>query len=168
MNQVQSTVRFYKIFVGFLGIFSCSTFAADGSSGCGAGWYLTQRNSLVSSSFRSLTNATFSNTSGMTSGTSGCAKHDLVKQDKASEHYAEANFQNLMVEMAQGDGEHLRTFAAVLGCVPGVYGNFSGTLQKNYPQIFKSEQTQPHEMLESVKSELRLNLALTQGCVAVI
>lgn len=104
----------------------------------------------------------------MTSGTSGCAKHDLVMREKAGEHFAEANFQNLMVEMAQGDGEHLRSFAAVLGCNPRVYSQFSGAMQRDYQNIFKTESTLPREMLDNVKSELSKDPALAQGCAVVI
>jgi len=62
---------------------STSAFAAgDQSSGCGLGWEIFKKNSLVSSSLRSSTNAMASNSVAMTSGTSGCPKHGSVMKDQ--------------------------------------------------------------------------------------
>src|SRR4051812_42395838 len=88
--------------------------AQDSSSGCGLGWAVSQRQSLLSSWIRNSTNVTFSNTIAMTFGTSGCARHDLVLNEKKPIYFAEANFNRLMIEMAEGHGEFLGAFAEVL------------------------------------------------------
>ncbi len=128
--------------------------AEDKSSGCGLGWKVTSRNSIVSSYVRAITNASTSSTSGMTSGTSGCDNHSIVKTEKQDIHYAEANFHSLMTEMAKGQGPYLKGFAIVMGCQGAQVDSFSSLTQKNYNQIFPMNGTNPSEMLEATKQAL--------------
>tara|TARA_R110000868_G_scaffold204946_1_gene453119 strand:+ start:11633 stop:12034 length:402 start_codon:yes stop_codon:yes gene_type:complete len=100
-------------------LFSFNTFAADSSSGCGVGWQVTQRTSLSASSTRSTTNAILPNTISMTSGISGCAHHSIVKVDSEVQYFAEANLENLQLEIAQGNGEYLVTLSNLMGCDAG-------------------------------------------------
>ena len=80
---------------------SVSAMAGDSSSGCGLGWQVFKDNSLVSSSSRAITNVTFLNTGAMTFGTSGCAKHSIVKNEAKAIHYAQANQNQLMVDLVK-------------------------------------------------------------------
>tara|TARA_R110000868_G_scaffold167130_2_gene401430 strand:- start:5252 stop:5653 length:402 start_codon:yes stop_codon:yes gene_type:complete len=97
-------------------LFASSAFAADSSSGCGVGWQVTQKTSLSASSTRSTTNAILPNTISMTSGISGCAHHSIVKVDSEVQYFAEANLENLQMEIAQGNGEYLATLSSLMGC----------------------------------------------------
>ena len=45
------------ILIVLVAMFSTQLLAADGSSGCGPGWYVTKKNSLLSSAIRATTNA---------------------------------------------------------------------------------------------------------------
>lgn len=136
--------------------------ADDTSSGCGLGWKVSSRMSLSSSSTRSTTNGTFSNqTFGMTSGTSGCDRHSIVKKEKKSLHYAEANFDNLMIEMSQGQGEYLNAFASVLGCDPEA---FSSVTQQRFGEIFSQETTNAPRLLKNVTSVIQSNPTLAASC----
>ncbi len=125
--------------------------AEDKSSGCGLGWKVTSRNSLLSSYTRSITNSLTSSTSGMTSGTSGCEAHSLVKNEKKDLHFAEANFHSLMVEMAKGQGEYLTGFAMVMGCSENAAQNFFKMTQKNYEHFFPAQGTSPFQLVEQVR-----------------
>jgi hypothetical protein len=145
MNKIKMTLSVLAL-IGFL---SVTAHADDSSSGCGLGWQFFKKNSLVSSSFRSSTNAIASNTSGMTSGTSGCAKHDIVLKEKAALYYAEANYQKLQSEMSEGQGEHLQAFATLLGCHGTNSLQAGHVLQGNYDQVFSSDHTVPNEMLNN-------------------
>lgn len=142
-------------------LFAAPSFADDQSSGCGLGWSIFKKNSLVSSWSRNITNLIASNTSAMTTGSSGCAKHDFVMKDKAAEYYAEANYQKLQSEFAEGKGEHLEAFANVLGCL----GNAGAVLQSHYETIFSSDSVMPSVMLENAKAALRSShdVACAQG-----
>lgn len=101
-----------------LALFSSGAMAADGSSGCGPGWYLFKDNSLVSSALRATTNnflfpvVTF----GMTTGTSNCTKHQIVMKEKESLHFVTHNYPEVQVDIAKGEGEYLRSLATTIGC----------------------------------------------------
>ena len=131
-----------------------SAHADDQSSGCGLGWQLFKKNSLVSSFSREITNALASNTIAMTSGTAVGANHDLVLKNKAALYYAEANYQKLQSELAEGKGEHLRTFAKVLGCQGNSIDQVGVVFQRNYETIFPTDQILPSEMLDHVTDSL--------------
>lgn len=135
--------------------------AADSSSGCGIGYEIAPKQSLLSSFARSLTNATFLNTIAMTFGTSGCAKHSIVMKDKEAQYFAEANYHNLMMEMAMGQGENLENFAAVLGCDANY---FPAMMQSHYGEVF-STTTNPSALLENVRAAIQQDAVLTASCL---
>jgi len=118
--------------------FASASFAADGSSGCGPGWYVFKKNSLVSSSLRGTTNGMLFPlfTGGMTLGTSNCAKHSIVQRSHRSLHFASYNRDHLMIEMAQGGGETLSAYAATWGCPWTAQERFNTVMRTNYSQIF--------------------------------
>lgn len=126
-----------------------SAIAADSSSGCGAGWYVFKENSLVSSSLRASTNATFLNTFGMTSGTSNCAQHSIVKADMRGIHYTEANFHNLIIEMASGKGEFLDGLAEVVGCTDK---GFNSSVKSNFVNIYSSDDISASDLFLNIKN----------------
>ncbi len=149
-------------FVIFAGSFA---HADDQSSGCGLGWQITKRNSLVSSTIRSWTNYIASNTSGMTSGTSGCAKHTIVMKNKEALYYAEANYLKLQSEMAEGKGEHIQAFAKVMGCNEQAAAAVGAVLQSNYGQIFTSDSVAPYEMLDGASRAVFSSDVGQAGCL---
>jgi hypothetical protein len=130
------------------------SFADDQSSGCGLGWAVTKRKSILSSLVRAYTNATFSSTFGMTSGTSGCAEHSIVMKEKKAIHYTEANYHQLMQEMAEGQGEYVSTYAQVLGCSPRVQKAFTQSLKRHYGQIYTHDGVTPQEVYQNVKQQI--------------
>jgi hypothetical protein len=78
-----------KLFVVLaLGLISFA-YAQDRSSGCGMGWQVTRSMTTTGSYTRALTNATFSNTLAMTSGTSGCSARGIVMTDKEVQYFVE-------------------------------------------------------------------------------
>lgn len=143
-----------------------SAVAEDSSSGCGLGWQVSQKNSLLSSAIRSTTNAFLPNTFSMTSGTSGCAQHSIVKNESEQKYFVEANLQRLTLEMARGQGEYLRSFASVMGC-DASYGEFSSAVQSHYSEIFSGTVT-PENVLRGVKQEIRSNPELQKSCVGAV
>jgi hypothetical protein len=147
----------YVLFMFVLSIFSVSMTsirADDQSSGCGLGWAVTKRKSILSSLVRAYTNVTFSSSFGMTSGTSGCAEHSLVMKDKKMIHYTESNYHQLMQEMAEGEGEFIRTYAHMMGCRGEGEQRFIQTLKKNYSQIYTHEGVRPDAVYEHVKQSV--------------
>jgi hypothetical protein len=145
----------------FLGLFSFSTIAGDSSSGCGLGWAVFKKNSLVSSSLRMTTNAFFLNTIAMTFGTSGCAQHSIVKAEKKGLHYVDANMKQLMVEMAAGEGEFVDGLAATLGCEAQSFGQ---KMQNNYSSVFSHMDMSARKVLDNVGTQVLTDKELAQAC----
>jgi len=138
--------------------------AEDKSSGCGLGWMVTQKHSLFASTIRSTTNALFGNqTFGMTSGTSGCAKHSIVKNEKQLIHYTEANLANLEIEMAIGEGEFLQAFGRSLGCQDAVLGKFGQMTKNSYGRIF-GKNSEAQKVISNVRGVLKEDATLAQAC----
>jgi hypothetical protein len=144
-----------------------TAFAADGSSGCGPGWYIMKENSLVSSFLRGVTNGLLSPTVtiGMTFGTSNCSRHSLVDADKRSEHLATITFEKLRQDVSQGSGMFLQAYASTFGCDARVFGEFSQTLQSQYAVIFNSPAL-PENIVERTRSAIKLQPALAAACHA--
>lgn len=147
-------------------IVTTNTHAADSSSGCGLGWMVFKKNSLISSALRATTNAIFLNTLAMTSGTSGCAQHSIVMNDKKALHFTAANGNELKLEVAQGAGEHLNGLSHLMGCSPEV---FSRTLQRNYNQVFNKEEISPRELVNNIHAQVLTHKDLARSCgIAII
>lgn len=137
------------VLIAVMALVSAPVFANDQSSGCGLGWEAFKKNSLVSSFLRSITNAIASNSIAMTVGTSGCAKHDIVQKEREAEYFAEANYQKLQSEMAEGKGEHIVAFAKIMGCSDAAASKAGAILQNNYERVFSSDKVPPGKMLEA-------------------
>ncbi len=140
-----------KLLIVLVLLFSFNVFAKDNSSGCGLGWSVLKKNSLVSSSFRFTTHVVLPNTLSMTSGTSGCAKHSIVKNESKGIHFAEGNYHQLVAEMAQGNGEVLKGFAEVVE-YKGDMQQFGMFVQENYQRLFPTRKTTPVQMYNNFKS----------------
>ena len=151
-----------KIIIALVTLASSAAFSADSSSGCGMGYEIAPNQSLVSSSTRSLVNATFSNSIAMTLGTSGCAKHSIVNNEAKGIHFAEANMNVLAVEMARGNGEFLTSFAASLGCQD--VNAFGSMVQANYESVLPSANTSGVELFNNVKAQIKNNASLSSTC----
>ncbi|MGB0455013.1 MAG: DUF3015 family protein [Bacteriovoracaceae bacterium] len=150
--------------------FSINSYAKDKSSGCGPGWYVFKKNSLVSSSLRATTNGILFpiTTLGMTLGTSNCGKHSIVAKEQESLHYATNNFFEIKTEAASGKGEFLTSFATVLGCHPQSKAQFSKMMKKNYSKLFKGNQTDPKRLLKGVYDSIFSDMELQRSCLNIV
>jgi hypothetical protein len=152
-----------KLIIALMALVATSSvFAADSSSGCGMGYEIAPAQSLVSSSTRSLVNGTFSNSIAMTMGTSGCAKHSIVKNDANGIHFAEANMNQLALEMSRGNGEFVAGFASVYGCNNSQA--FGSMVQANYESVLPASNTSGVELYNNVKAQIKNNAALSATC----
>lgn len=140
--------------------------AADGSSGCGPGWYVLKDNSLVSSALRATTNGLLIPvvTLGMTFGTSNCTQHKLVLREKESLHFATMNHYELKSEMAKGGGEYLSAFGATLGCPTKVQGQFNEKLKAHFQVIYPDGGVNPEKTLLEVYKVVLSDPTLTNQC----
>ncbi len=164
MRKIKTTFLFLFLLVGFNALVQLNAAAADSSSGCGLGWQVTQSMTTSGSSTRSMTNSTSSSEFAMTSGTSGCAKHDLVKNESMDIHYTQANFEFLVAEAAVGQGEYLNGWARAIGCSDRAQSDFKSEAQKNFETVFSPGKTYS-DSLNAMKGVIGSNPKLVGQCV---
>lgn len=146
-----------------LSLFPLASRAGDTSTGCGLGWSVTKSMTTTAASTRPTTNATGSQTIAMTFGTSGCAKHSIVLNEKMDHHFTEANLEFLAAEAAIGNGELLSNWARTQGCNDSVQGVFGAEVQKNYGELFGRGQN-ADQSLYNLKKVIKSNSTLTKNC----
>lgn len=150
---------------------SGSAFAASGygDAGCGLGSIVFGSEPGAVQVLASTTNGTFySQTFGITTGTSNCNPAGMVKLEKEREVFAAQNYSTLVKEMAMGEGENLDTLAGLYGCSQDSYNEFGSLVQDNFGSIVKSDSTTSQEMLDSLKSEMAGHAVLSQSCTGII
>ncbi len=76
-------------------------------------------------------------------------------------YYAEANFDRLKIEMAQGNGEYLNGFALVMGCNETTAPQFKNYLQTNYETLIPNTKVTANDFIEKITSKI-------QNCIQVI
>ena len=148
----------------FVSIAPLAAHADDTSSGCGLGWEVTKSTTLSATTTRGTTDTSLPNTFSMTSGTSGCAKHPIAKNDMPAFEYAVVNHDALTIEMAQGQGENLTAFARTLGCGDGAVARFGQMAQSHYGQITGGGTAAPAEFFDRVKGQVSADPVLSLAC----
>lgn len=134
---------------------STSVFAAAGDAGCGLGSLIFTKNTKLSQSLASTTNATFyTQLFGITSGTSNCSAKGIVKNEAEANYYAEANLPSLKVDVARGSGESLMAFGQILGCSGDGLNKFSQAAQAKFTTLFPSDSVTALEFVSAANREL--------------
>ena len=130
--------------------------AMAGDAGCGLGGLIIQRNSKLLQLFAMTTNGTsFSQAFGITSGTSGCSSSGFVKSEQEVQYYVEVNQEDLSREMAQGQGEKLRTLAVMTGCDSAeAQEAFYSMTKSSYNKIVSSSNTSSQELVSHLKRQM--------------
>jgi hypothetical protein len=153
------------VLAAVLTIFTAGAFAA-GDSGCGLGSMVISKNSKGLQLLSLTTNASFfSQGFGITSGTSGCSSSGIVQNDRQIEYFVEVNHDDLTREMAQGDGEKLKTLAALNGCMTTqsqrIFGQFT---QKSYGKIIPAANTGATQMVSNLRNEMQQSKEIADAC----
>lgn len=133
----------------------------EGSDSCGIGWQVTNKRTFLGTTTRGTTNSFVPPTFGMTSGTIGCQSHTFAKNEESAVKYAATNFDELKVEMAEGQGEYLQAFARTLGCSEAASAEFGAMTQVKFEAITKGGSL---DFYENVKKEIKNSPALSANC----
>ena len=92
----------------------------------------------------------------MTTGTIGCDQHEIAMNNQEAVQYVAANYESLMIEAAQGNGEYVSAFGATLNCSNAQFG---ALLQKNYKAL--STVKNAADFVGAVKGEMsKANLCI--------
>ncbi len=151
---IKKGVYMKKVLISIVAIAALSTagFATVNSqTGCGLGSQIIKDDSsAVMLALQATTNGTLGNqTFGVTSGTSGCKKANLVMNERAAEFVA-SNMDQLSREIAIGHGESVSTLAELLNVQDKAA--FASALQANYNAIYTSEKADMATVLDNVST----------------
>ncbi len=140
----------------------------DNGPGCGLGklaWssYPGQQ-SIGAQVLQSTTNSIIpSQTFGISSGTSGCTNDGTIFASEKVNVFASVNFDNLAQEMAQGQGEHLTSLAALMGIPPEQQGIFFAMVQEQYTSLIQMGETSPKAVVKAMYSAIGHHPVLAQA-----
>lgn len=153
------------LFVSCLALaLSAPAFAGGyGSAGCGVGSAVTSQPGLIQL-FPWTTNVILWPITGfaITSGTSNCGGSGGIASNETEKNlYVFSNHDVLTQEMAQGGGEHLNAFSALMGCNEASSALFARAMKQNYRKIASDS---PEQLLENVKSTVSSDPVLKQAC----
>jgi hypothetical protein len=113
---------------------------AKSNVGCGLGamlWGDKADDSLLFQLFMGTTNNTFySQTFGMTSGTSECTRPDSLVLNERGREFILANLDNLARDIASGSGETVSTLAELMKVPATDRTDFYRNLQAHFADIF--------------------------------
>ncbi len=139
----------------------------DTGPGCGLGklaWgdYKGQKE-IAPQVLMATTNGTFwSQTFGISSGTSGCTNDGKVMAENKTVMFAELNFDNLSQEMAQGQGEHLASLATLMGVPADQQAAFFAMTQERYTSLVKAGEASPVAMVKALNQAMAGHPVLAQ------
>lgn len=121
----------------------------NNQTGCGLGSQIIKDDSsAVMLALQATTNGTLGNqTFGVTSGTSGCKRAQLVLNERAAAFVA-SNMDQLSREIAIGKGESVETLAELLNI--DNKAAFASALQANYNAIYANEKADMATVLDKV------------------
>lgn len=131
-----------------------------GKAGCGLGSIVIGKagNQILAAT----TNGTAgSQTFGITSGTSNCAEDGVALAEKEKEYFANANYESLLQEMAQGKGENLVAMASLFGCRSE---DFAHSLKDNYGTLVPTVDTGSEALLANVETLVANDRGLRNAC----
>lgn len=114
-------------------------YATDSTGGCGLGSMAWRGQSgIIPQSLAITTNSWFSNTIGVTLGTSGCDPNGRVTggTGRMTLAFLEDNLEQFAIDAASGEGETIETLAGILSVDSEKLGK---DLQTNFAYIFPNE-----------------------------
>lgn len=138
-----------------------------GYAGCGLGGLVLGKGNLQNAKGAQIgawfLNGVGSQTSAITSGTSGCSEAPRSVARMEQEVFVQVNVATLSKEAAQGRGQTLSAFADVLGCGDSEgFAHFSKVSQERYGVIFAD--TDPDAVLARYLSEVKNSDELSSRC----
>lgn len=122
-----------KLIIALTVVTGSFAFAEDKLDGCGLGWQVTQGKTYTATTTRATTNAFVPPAFGMTTGTLGCDKLEIGKNDKEAADYVATNYEQLKSQLAQGRGEYVDGLSAAFGCQNAA--EVGAQIQKNYSSV---------------------------------
>lgn len=152
-----------KLVIASLMLLGVSAFAKPyGDAGCGLGSIVFGDQAGFTQVFAATTNGTsYSQTFGISTGTSNCTDGGSVKGAMAVPAFIEVNKASLAKDAARGEGETLAGLANLLGCNSK---NLGSSLKSNYNKIFVETNMEPTAIEARINNTISSNKS--QACGA--
>ncbi len=107
-------------------------------------------------------NATGYNTFAISSGTSGCTDDGRWWAENKTTMFAELNSDALAQDMAQGGGEHLASFATLLGVPQDQHQAFFAMTQERYTALTNAGEGSAVAMIKAMNDAISAHPALVK------
>ena len=107
-------------------------------------------------------NGTGANTFAISSGTSGCTDDGRWWAENKTSMFAELNSDALAQEMAQGGGEHLASFATLLGVPHDQHEAFFVMAQERYTTLTNAGEVSAVAMIKAMNDAISAHPALVK------
>ena len=138
----------------------------DTGPGCGLGklaWSdYSRQKSIAPQVMMATTNDTFwSQTFGISSGTSGCTNDGTIMAEHKVSVFAAANYDSLSQEMARGGGEHLASLAELMGVPEQSRPEFYAMAQTRYAGLVESGDATPTAMIRTLQAGMEAHPILS-------
>ncbi|MBN1531450.1 MAG: DUF3015 family protein [Spirochaetes bacterium] len=147
--------KFASVLALVFTLFATASFAGDmmkRNVGCGMGsiWFADKEGLLFH--LLATTSNGYSQTFGISSGTSGCTQFNGIVFNSRMESYVAQNLDNLATDMARGDGEYVQTLAVLMEVPVEQRTSFYSVLQQNFSRIYTSPEIQAPEVVRNISS----------------
>jgi hypothetical protein len=145
------------LFVSVIGLGAQSALANEiGPAGCGVGNLIFKKDTQI---FAATINVVLMQTSGITSGTSGCKDSSDMAQMVM---FVESNRVALSNDAARGQGETVDALSSILGCSD--VGALGDALKANYGEIFEGHRDNSIAISKSIRQSVEKSPALARSC----
>ena len=134
------------------GFVSASAMAGNyGMAGCGLGSIVAKEmgwgDDIMQVLAATTNGSVYSQTFGITSGTSNCGEAGVeatkkLKKKTAQQVFLKYNLADVKADAAKGEGDYIEGLAGLFGCqsqLTGNYSDFAGVSQRNHTTIFASD-----------------------------
>ncbi len=133
-----------------------------GMGGCGLGSLIFEKNDWTQILAATTNDSTFSQGFGISSGTSNCLPPEKSQTIAHQEDFIIHNLDTLSREMAQGQGQSIRSLAATFHCSNDALPVFSSHMRDSYPKIFSAPGA--IAILNAIKEEVKTHEDLASSC----
>ncbi len=98
----------------------------------------------------------------ITTGTSNCEDDGISMNEEEQNHFVEANYEEILVEAAKGEGDNIAALSNLMGCNESVTPLFIEKTQEQYSDIFSQESS--HDVVISLDAMIQDNDELSTQC----
>ena len=136
------------------------------AAGCGIGSLVFKKNTKLDQILAATTNQSSSQSSSISSGTSGCNKKGAVSYMRHRQaEFVTYNYERLREEIALGKGEAVEGFALLLGCPAN--SSFSSMARSHHAEFFSIPRNKPSNFVQNVESYIKKNTKLSKNCKTI-